>query len=190
MENIKTPALILDRDGVVNIDKHYLYKKEEFEFSDGIFELCSQFESYGFKIIIITNQSGIGRGYFSENDFLNLTTWMVEQFKIKNVTIEKVYFCPHQPSEECECRKPNTKLVNKAKVELGLDLHNSVLIGDNKSDIELATRAGIGLAIGVGDHFKEKLGNANTQYTDNIRSTIVLVKQFLSKKYRDKKYLK
>ena len=92
-------VLFLDRDGVVNIDHGYVYKPEEFEFVPGVFEACKAFTDAGYKIVVVTNQSGIGRGYYSEQDFYNLTEWMKGEFLRHGVTILDVYFCPHHPSK-------------------------------------------------------------------------------------------
>ncbi len=144
-------ALFLDRDGVINKDKNYLYKIDDFEFIEGIFEVCKFFQDKGFMIFVITNQSGIGRGYYSEDDFLKLTKWMIEEFKNKNVRIEKVYYCPHHPTNakekykiECECRKPKAGMILKAKKEFNINLEKSILIGDKKRDILAGQKAKIG----------------------------------------------
>lgn len=143
--NEARPALFLDRDGVVNIEKNYLHKQEDFEFIDGIFDLCSYYQNQNFLIIIVTNQSGIARGYYSEMDFANLTFWMIGAFAQKGIEIAQVYHCPHHPdiSGECECRKPHPGMLLKAAKEHNIDLENSVLVGDSERDIEAAHRAGV-----------------------------------------------
>ena len=141
----KSKALFLDRDGVVNIEKEYLYKIDEFEFIDGIIELCKHYESNGYKIFVVTNQSGIARGYYSEDDFNILTTWMIEEFLKHGVIIHKVYHCPHHPSisGECECRKPRPGMLLKADNEYEIDLSKSIIIGDKERDIEAGLHAGL-----------------------------------------------
>lgn len=138
-------ALFLDRDGVINIEKNYLYKIEDFKFIDGIFELCRHYQNLGYLIFVVTNQSGIARGYYRESDFEKLTLWMIKQFLKKGITITKVYHCPHHPdiSGTCECRKPKSGMILEAKKEFDLDLKNSILVGDKERDIEAATHAGI-----------------------------------------------
>jgi D-glycero-D-manno-heptose 1,7-bisphosphate phosphatase len=138
-------ALFLDRDGVINIEKSYLYKIEDFEFIDGIFELCRYFEKRVYLIFVITNQSGIAMGYYSENDFDTLTSWMVDRFLQNGIKISKVYHCPHHPelTGVCSCRKPNTLMLDKAKDEFDLDMKNSIIIGDKESDIEAGINAGL-----------------------------------------------
>ncbi len=138
-------ALFLDRDGVVNVEKNYLYKKDDFEFIHGIFELCKHYKELGYLIFVVTNQSGIARKYYSEDDFLKLTEWMVTAFKEKGIEIRKVYYCPHHPeiSGECSCRKPAPGMILDAAKEFDVDLSDSLLVGDKERDIEAAINAGI-----------------------------------------------
>jgi D-glycero-D-manno-heptose 1,7-bisphosphate phosphatase len=98
-------ALFLDRDGVVNIDKNYVHKMEEVEFIEGIFEFCRYFQDSGYLIFIITNQAGIARGFYSIDDFRQLSNWIAEQFQERGVRISKTYFCPHHPeiTGPCDC---------------------------------------------------------------------------------------
>jgi D-glycero-D-manno-heptose 1,7-bisphosphate phosphatase len=139
-------VLFLDRDGVINKEKNYLYKIEEFDFIDGVFETCKYFQSEGYKIIVITNQAGIARGKYTTDDYNILTKWMIEQFREKGIIISKVYCCPHHPeySGECSCRKPNIGMIKNAWSQFNIDLSNSVLVGDKNSDIEAGIRVGIG----------------------------------------------
>ncbi len=138
-------ALFLDRDGVVNVEKKYLFKIEDFEFIDGIIELCKYYISNGYMIFIVTNQSGIARNYYNENDFQVLTLWMINEFFKYGIEIQNVYHCPHHPSisGECICRKPNIGMILEAKNDFNLDLVNSVIIGDKESDIEAGINAGL-----------------------------------------------
>lgn len=138
-------ALFLDRDGVINVEKNYLYKIEDFEFMDDIFELCKYYESQGYIIIVITNQSGIARDFYSEDDFLTLTKWMNKRFLEEGTHISEVYFCPHLPaiSGECQCRKPNPGMILDAVDKFDIDVKHSVLIGDKERDIEAGLNAGI-----------------------------------------------
>jgi D-glycero-D-manno-heptose 1,7-bisphosphate phosphatase len=142
-------ALFLDRDGVVNVEKNYLHKIEEFELVEGIVEVCRAYQDSGCLIIIVTNQSGISRGYYSEEDFTILSQWMIEHFKTLGITITHIYHCPHHESIDgvCDCRKPEPGMFLEAKKEYDLDMANSVMIGDNERDIEAAQRAGVGMNI-------------------------------------------
>ena len=149
---MKTKALFLDRDGIINVDHGYVYKVEDFEFAEGIFDLVKLFVDAGYLIFVVTNQSGIGRGYYSEEDFTTLSDWMVEEFKKQELKIEKVYYCPHAPEDKCHCRKPQTGMIEQALRDYPIDLVNSYMIGDKQSDIDLALNAGLGQSIYIGDN--------------------------------------
>lgn len=138
-------ALFLDRDGVINIEKNYLHRREDFEFIDGIFELCHHYQSQGYEIFVVTNQSGIVRAYYTQEQFLELSAWMKEEFAKQGISIKEVYYCPHHPefSGECACRKPNPGMLLQAKKDFGIDLQHSILVGDKESDIEAALNAGL-----------------------------------------------
>ena len=138
-------ALFLDRDGVINKEKNYLYKIEDFEFIDGVFETCKYFQDKGYLLVIITNQAGIARGKYSEDDFKALTLWMLEQFAENGIQITQVYHCPHHPdfSGECSCRKPKSGMILEAQKEFEIDLKNSILVGDKNSDIKAGLNARI-----------------------------------------------
>lgn len=138
-------ALFLDRDGVINVDKVHVFRKEDFEFTEGIFNLCSKYTESGFLILVITNQAGIAKGIYTEKDFEKLTRWMTRQFRKKGILISKVYHCPHHPdiNGECECRKPNPGMILQAVRDFDLDLSVCELIGDKESDLQAGRNAGI-----------------------------------------------
>ena len=147
-------AVFLDRDGVINKDHAYVYKIEDVEFVDGIFDVCYQFKQRGYKIIIVTNQSGIGRGYYSEQDFEILTKWMESQFIANGCAIDAVYFCPHHPTDaiepyllDCDCRKPKPGMFLKAIQDFALLPNACAMIGDKASDMFAAEAAGVGRKI-------------------------------------------
>ncbi len=124
---------------------------EKFEFIDGVFDACKYFISLGYEIIVITNQSGIGGGYYTQEDFLNLTNWMIKEFNKNKIEILKVYFCPHSPTEDCECRKPKIGMITQSLNDFSIDLQNSWLIGDKTSDIQTAINANIPNKILIGE---------------------------------------
>ena len=136
-------AVFLDRDGVINEDYGYVHKIEDFKFRDGVFEGCKYLQDKGYKLFIVTNQSGINRGYYTKEDFLHLTEWMKKQFLENNIEIIDVEFCPHKPDEGCECRKPNIGMIKNLVKKYDIDLSQSIMIGDKDSDMKLAENAGI-----------------------------------------------
>jgi D-glycero-D-manno-heptose 1,7-bisphosphate phosphatase len=147
-------ALFLDRDGVINIDHGYVCQPGQFEFVDGIFALCRQAAGLGYRIVVVTNQAGIGRGYYTEQEFHALSDWMCRQFLAQGVAIDGVYFCPYHPEHgigeyrrESEFRKPGPGMILQAAREHGLDLAASCLVGDKASDIQAGLAAGVGLNI-------------------------------------------
>ena len=158
--SIKT--IFLDRDGVINKEINYLHKISDFEFIDGIFETCLYFQNLDYKIIIITNQSGISRGYYTESDYQKLTRWMLEQFQYKNINILDVFHCPHGPDSNCNCRKPKPGMLLKAKSKHKTDMEKSWMIGDKERDIIAANLAGIDNTILVrsGHRIDESISNA------------------------------
>jgi len=136
-------AVFLDRDGVINIDKAYVSKIEDFEFCEGVFETLGHFQKLGYLLILVTNQSGIGRGYYSEEDFQKLTSWMRQELLHVKITIDAVYHCPHAPETNCACRKPKSGMFEEAIKAFDIDVTHSWMIGDKPSDIEAALGAGI-----------------------------------------------
>ena len=146
----KGKALFLDRDGVINVERRYVYRIDEFEFLPGIFDLCQAGCDAGFVPIVVTNQAGIGRGYYTEADFQRVTAWMLDQFRLRGIRIGRVYHCPFHPTEgigeyrrDSFDRKPNPGMILKAKNDFALDLANSLLVGDKDSDIEAGRAAGV-----------------------------------------------
>ncbi|WP_445367063.1 D-glycero-alpha-D-manno-heptose-1,7-bisphosphate 7-phosphatase [Methylomonas sp. BW4-1] len=152
------PALFLDRDGVINVEKNYVHRIEDFEFVDGIFDLCRLATRLGLVLVVVTNQAGIGRGFYTEAQFHALTAWMSERFAAEGAPLAAVYFCPFHPEHgvgdykrESFERKPNPGMMLRARDELGLDLSRSLLLGDKHSDIVAAKAAGVGVTLLLGE---------------------------------------
>ena len=143
----QTPAILLDRDGVINRDLGYVARIADFEFLPGVFAALRALAAGGFRLIVVTNQSGIGRGLYSPADFQTLNDWMLAQLRGEGVEIAAVYHCPHAPEANCGCRKPAPGLLLEAARAHRLDLARSWLVGDKPSDIEAARRAGVGRAV-------------------------------------------
>jgi len=144
-------ALFLDRDGVINVDSGYVHKSEDIEFVQGIFDIARLATEGGYLLIVITNQSGIGRGKFSETDFWNLMSWIKNRFAAENCPLTAIYSCPYHPihgvgeyRQESSFRKPNPGMILAAQAEWSIDLSKSVLIGDKPSDIDAGIAAGVG----------------------------------------------
>ena len=166
-------AVFLDRDGVINVDHGYVYRKEDFEFVDGIFEACRHFQEQGYLLIVVTNQSGIARGMYSEDQFQELTDWMVERFKEQGVTISRVYHCPHHPDfgpedeRDCDCRKPKPGMILRGIEEFELAPEECIMAGDKTSDMDAATSAGIGLKLLVDTKINGKCSPVRNQIVIN-----------------------
>ena len=172
---IKT--IFLDRDGVINKEINYLHKIDDFEFIDGIFDACLYFQSLGYKIIIITNQSGISRGYYTENDYQKVTQWMLNQFKYKNVNILDIFHCPHGPDSTCDCRKPKPGMFLKARDKHNTDMEKSWMIGDKERDTIAANSAGIDNTILIRSSHKVDESNSNAKI---ILDSIQQAKQIIT----------
>jgi D-glycero-D-manno-heptose 1,7-bisphosphate phosphatase len=151
-------AAFLDRDGVINRDRDYIYRKEDFEFIDGVFAACRRLHALGYKIIIVTNQSGIGRGYYTEEQFRVLNDWMLQRFADEGVTMTGVYYCPDHPEHgigqyrrDSGHRKPGPQMLLDAAHEHKLDLAQSIMVGDKLTDIQAGRAARVGRCYLIGD---------------------------------------
>jgi D-glycero-D-manno-heptose 1,7-bisphosphate phosphatase len=145
-----TRALFLDRDGVLNEEVGYLYRPEDVRWVEGAFSLCRTAMEFGYKLIVVTNQSGIARGLYSESDFHALMQWMCGELERAQIRVDGVYFCPYHPEHgigeykrEHEDRKPGPGMLLRAAREHGLDLAQSVMVGDRCSDVTAANAAGL-----------------------------------------------
>lgn len=138
-------AFFLDRDGIINTDVGYAYLQDQIKFTEGIFKLCRKMHELGYLLIIVTNQSGIGRGLYTEKDFHNLMEWMQKVFEREKCPLTAYYFCPHLPTDKCRCRKPKIGMLKKAKKDWKIDMRCSVMIGDKETDMQAARAAGVGV---------------------------------------------
>lgn len=145
-----SPAIFLDRDGVINEDGDYVSRVDDFHFIEGSIEAMLKLKQAGWKLVVVTNQSGIARGLYSEDEFLALTEWMDWSLVDRGITLDGIYYCPHHPEfgegeyhQQCSCRKPEPGMLLQAAEELALDLANSWMIGDKTSDLLAAQKAGV-----------------------------------------------
>ncbi|HDQ46114.1 MAG TPA: HAD-IIIA family hydrolase [bacterium] len=139
----KAPAVFFDRDGTINEEVLYLHEPEKFRLLPNAAAGIRMFQDMGYRIVIVSNQPGIGMGYFGKEDFYAVNREMLRQLSDVGVLVDKIYFCPHSKSEQCDCRKPGQALIRRAEKDLNIDLTRSVFVGDKTSDMETGRRAGM-----------------------------------------------
>jgi len=167
----KTKAIFLDRDGIINDDSGYVSKIEDFKFTKGIFKTLLALQDKGYLLIIVTNQSGIARGYYSEEAYMNLTLYMVEEFKKRGITIASVYHCPHGPDDDCKCRKPRAGMLKAAQKQFRVQMKDSWMIGDKESDMLAAKSAGIKQRLLV----SKEQGESATHHVNSVGKVLEVI---------------
>ena len=172
-----SPALFLDRDGVLNKDFGYVHRPENFILYDDVLPFLKFVSNKEFNIIVVTNQSGIGRGKYSEKQFWKLTDWMCENFSKQGVNIDSVYFSPYHPSKgkgefklHEDTRKPGSGMINHARENLSIDTQKSIIIGDRMSDMLAGLAAGIPKRILLDRKQTLEPSSINSAQTANIKS--------------------
>lgn len=172
-------ALFLDRDGVINHNHGYVHKRENFDFIEGIFDVARYAYAQNYKLVVITNQAGIARGYYTEEQFHQLTDWMCQQFSAAGAPIERVYFSPYHPTaglgqylKDDASRKPQPGMILQAQKDLSIDLSRSVLIGDKVSDIQAGTAANVGTNLLFAAKRPHGLGGINYELIATLREAI------------------
>ena len=180
--SVQQRAVLLDRDGVINIDHGYVHHSNNFEFIDGIFDVAREANASGYKLVVITNQAGIARGYYSEQQFQQLTVWMCNQFLNAGAPIEKVYFSPFHPTagigtykKDDVSRKPHPGMIFQAQREMNLDLGNSILIGDKSSDIQAGIAAGVGLNVLLAQKQPPELNGLSYKAISTLREVLPFI---------------
>ena len=167
-------AVFLDRDGTINIEKNYLYRIDDFEFLPGVIGGLKKLQDIGFLLIVITNQSGIARGYYTEEQYLILNEWMVQQLEKEGIKITESYYCPHHPDAkireygiDCECRKPKLGMYYEAIKKWNIDIDNSFCIGDKIRDCAICnTTSCKGILIGK----NEEIDIINDVKSDKVKN--------------------
>lgn len=154
-------AVFFDRDGTINVDINYLYKIEDFKFIDGLPEFIKKFNDLDYKVIVVTNQAGIARGYYTENDMHKLHEYINEELGRIGAHIDAFYFCPHHPefTGDCNCRKPKAGMIEQAIKDFDIDVTQSVLFGDKSWDVEAGEKCGIKSFIIEDSNFKKQVEN-------------------------------
>ena len=167
------PAVFLDRDGVINKDNGYVSQIDDFEFIEGVIEACLALKEKGYLIVVITNQSGIARGLFSEEQFHTLTEWMDWSMADRGVELDGIYYCPHHSEEgqgefkiDCDCRKPKAGMLLNAIEDLNIDVETSILVGDKVSDLQA------GIAAGVKSNYLVRTGKEITEQGESLASGV------------------
>ncbi|MFU2114782.1 D-glycero-beta-D-manno-heptose 1,7-bisphosphate 7-phosphatase [[Pasteurella] aerogenes] len=178
-------AIFLDRDGTLNIDYGYVHEIDQFHFIEGSIEALQQLKQMGYLLVLVTNQSGIARGYFSEQQFLQLTEWMDWSLADRGVDLDGVYYCPHHPDgigefkQDCDCRKPKAGMLNQAIKELKIDPARSIMIGDKMEDMIAGKSAGIktNVLVRSGKPISEDGEKLADHVIDSITDVVALIKK-------------
>lgn len=178
-------AIFLDRDGTLNIDYGYVHEIDQFHFIEGSIEALQQLKQMGYLLVLVTNQSGIARGYFSEQQFLQLTEWMDWSLADRGVDLDGVYYCPHHPDgigefkQDCDCRKPKAGMLNQAIKELKIDPARSIMIGDKMEDMIAGKSAGIktNILVRSGKPISEDGEKLADHVIDSITDVVALIKK-------------
>ncbi len=179
-------AIFLDRDGTLNADAGYTHRREEWLWLDGALEGLRIFADAGYLLVVVSNQSGVGRGFYSLDDVKTLEKWLETQLKEQGLKISGWYYCPHGPNEGCNCRKPGPGLILRASRELDLDLANSWMLGDRLSDIQAGLSAGCRPGLVFNRRYPEEQAELVAKFPEiPIWKNLELAAQAIVTDYRD-----
>lgn len=171
-------GVFIDRDDTISRDVHYCSRPEDFELLPKAAAGIKLLNQGGFKVVVITNQSGIARGYFTEDMLNKIHQKMVDELAKSGAHVDAIYFCPHHPDENCECRKPKPKLAHQAIKQLHIDPQQSFVIGDRLMDVELAKAIGCKSIMIPGEPGKAELSK-NSILPDYVASDLVLAAKWI-----------
>jgi len=160
-------AAFIDRDGTINVDVHYLDNPDKFEMYPGVGEGVKKLKDNGFRIVVITNQSGIARGYFSEKQLSAIHERMKNEFRKFDVVLDGIHYCPHHPDDNCNCRKPNTGLFDMAINEHNIDVKKSYMLGNKVLDIGAGKKIGAGTILIPEPHIREEFLSKKNEWEYN-----------------------
>lgn len=177
-------AVFLDRDGTLNIDYGYVHQIDQFQFIEGSIEALQQLKAMGYLLVLVTNQSGIARGYFSEDQFLQLTEWMDWSLADRGVDLDGIYYCPHhidgqgEYKQDCDCRKPKSGMLLQAINELGIDPEHSFMVGDKVEDLLAGKGANVktNILVRTGKPITEEGENLADEVIESIAKLPQLIK--------------
>ncbi len=183
---MKKAAIFLDRDGVINVEKDYVHTIDDFEFIEDVIDALKILQDKGYLLVVVTNQSGIARGYYTEDEFLKLTEWMDWCLIDRGVELAGIYYCPHHPTAgvgkyrcDCDCRKPKPGLILEAARANNIDLSKSIMVGDKVSDVVC------GKAAGIKENYLVRTGHALTEEDENQATAVYDDLMTLAKKLPD-----
>ncbi|WFS63647.1 D-glycero-beta-D-manno-heptose 1,7-bisphosphate 7-phosphatase [Pseudodesulfovibrio thermohalotolerans] len=174
--------VLLDRDGTIIVDKHYLHEPDRVELLPQAAEGLKRMQGMGFGLAVLTNQSGIGRGYYDEDSVRACNQRMVELLAAQGVIIDGVFFCPHEPKAGCDCRKPKPGLMQRAAIELDFDPAQAFMIGDKSADIGLGRKTGattILVRTGKGAQQEAKCGHRADHVCDDLFAAALFIESRL-----------
>ncbi|ADD69481.1 D,D-heptose 1,7-bisphosphate phosphatase [Denitrovibrio acetiphilus DSM 12809] len=171
--------LFLDRDGIINVDKGYIHKPEDIELVDGLELFLKTAENMGYKLIVVTNQAGIARGFYTDNDVKNLHKHMYDTLAARGINITDFLFCPHHPdfTGECSCRKPAPGMLLLARDKYNVDMGKSIMIGDKRSDVLAGRNAGIGTCILVSSRYQSEKTAEADYFAKNLSDATEFIKK-------------
>ena len=174
--------VLIDRDGTINVERHYLSSPEEIELFPKSGEAIKLLRDVGLKVAVVTNQSAVGRGYFDLDRLSEIHNRLNEILSSYDTTVDAIYFCPHVPEDNCECRKPLTQMARHAETEFGVELSKSFVIGDNVCDIELGKNINattILVRTGYGKRTEEEKTTQPDYIVENLFDAACLIKEIL-----------